>query len=125
MEIVDIALHGEIMIISSDYVKFEIEEILDPLKRKDVRGFERTLSSVNITSSEQIAAFAREFSAKCGLNALDALHVSAACVGNADLLLTCDDGILNEKVCIEKLASEKGYKLKVRNPISYLEERQG
>jgi len=50
-------------------VKFEVEKILDPLKRKDVRGFEGTLSSVNV-------------------NPLDALHVSAACMVGASFLLT-------------------------------------
>ena len=123
MEIAYTALRDEIVIVSSDYVKFEIKEILDPLKRKDVMGFERTLSSVNITSSEQLIALAREFSAKCGLNPLDVLHASAACIGDADLLLTCDDEILHEGFCIEKLAAEKGYRLKVRNPVDYLEER--
>lgn len=44
IEIVDVALRGDIVIVSSEYVKFEIEKIVDPLKRKDVRGFERTLA---------------------------------------------------------------------------------
>ena len=124
MEIVDAALHGEIVIVSSDYVKFEIEKILDPLKRKDVRGFERTLSSVNIARNRQILALAGKVSAKCGLDPLDALHVSSACIGMVDWLLTCDDEILRSALCIEKLAAKKGYRLKVRDPVNYLENRQ-
>jgi len=62
-------LGSEIEVVSSDYVKFEVEKILDPLKRKDVRGFEGTLSSVKV-------------------NPLDALHVSAACMVGASFLLT-------------------------------------
>lgn len=122
MEIVDVALRGKIVIVSSDYVKLEIEKILDPLKRKDVRGFERTLSSVNIASSRQIIALAEEFTIKCALNPLDALHVSSAWVGKSDWFLTCDDEILQETFCIEKLAAEKGYRLKVRNTTDYLQE---
>ena len=124
IEIANIALSGKIEIVTSDYVKFEIEEILDPLKRKDVRGFERNLSSINITSSERLITLAREFSAECNLNSLDALHASAACIGDANFLLTCDDEILHKKVCIEKLSAEKEYRLKVRNPVNYLKERQ-
>jgi predicted nucleic acid-binding protein len=124
MEIADIASRGEITIVSSDYVKFEIEEIFDPLKRKDIKGFERTLSSANVTSSRQLTALARMFSGRCNLNSLDALHISAACVENADFLLTCDDEILHKRACIKKLAAEKGYRLKVRNPINYIRERQ-
>lgn len=124
MEIADVALRGDIIIVSSDYVKFEIEQIFDPLKRKDVKGFERTLSLANVTSNEQVVGLARMFSGECGLNSLDALHVSAACLGDADFLLTCDDEILRREVCVEKLAAEKGYRLKVRSPVNYVKERQ-
>ncbi|MBS7646208.1 hypothetical protein KEJ44_09300, partial [Candidatus Bathyarchaeota archaeon] len=73
IEIADAASHGKMVIVSSDYVKFEIERIADSLKRKDVRGFERTLAPVNVVSSKQIISLARKFSAKCGLNPMDAL----------------------------------------------------
>lgn len=123
MKIADAALHGEIVIVSSDYVKFEIEKILDPLKRKDVRGLERTLTSVNVTGSRQITALARKLVSECGLNPLDALHVSSACIGEAHWFLTCDGQVLLSSSCIERVAAEKGYRLKVRNPINYLEEK--
>jgi len=125
VEIADAALRGRILIVSSDYVKFEVERIVDPLKRKDVRGFERTLASINVASGKQIISLARKFSAKCGLNPLDALHVSAACLGRVDWFLTCDNEILQNGRCIEEFATEKGYRLKVRNPINYLEEKHG
>jgi hypothetical protein len=50
------------------------------------------------------------------------LHSAAVFIGNADFLLTCDDAILENINCIETLAAKKGYKLKVRNPIDYLQE---
>lgn len=59
MEIVRVALQGEITLVSSDYVKFEIEKIQDSLKRKDVRGFEKALSSVNVTGDEELTARAQ------------------------------------------------------------------
>jgi hypothetical protein len=49
--------------------------------------------------------------------------LAAACLGEADFLLTCDDEILDNAVCIETLATEKEYRLKVRNLIDYLQER--
>jgi len=122
MEIAENALQGEIEIVSSDYVKYEIEHIINPFKRKDARGFERTLSSENITRSKQLITLAKELTSKCGLNSLDALHLSAACLGEVNFFLTCDDQILERKSCIEKLATEKKYRLKVRNPINYLSE---
>jgi hypothetical protein len=62
---------------------------VNPLKRKDVKGFERTIASANVASNKRIVALARRFSAECGLNPLDALHVSSACIGRADWFLTC------------------------------------
>ena len=50
IEIADSALRGQTIIVSSDYVKFEIERIMDPLKKKDIRGFEITLASANVAS---------------------------------------------------------------------------
>ena len=105
-------------------MKFEVEQVQDALKRKDVRGFERTLSSINVKSSNRLRALAREVSTMCDVNALDALHVSAACLGKAEFFLTCDDETVDRKVCIEKLADEKGYRLKVRNAINYLQEKR-
>jgi len=122
IEIADTALRGKTVIVSSDYLKFEIEQIVNPLKRKDVRGFERTLASVNVASNKRIVTLARRFSAECGLNPLDALHVSSACIGRADWFLTCDDEILQNSRCIEEFATKEGYRLKVRNPINYLRE---
>jgi len=117
IEIADAALRGNIVIVSSDYVKFEIEKIVDLLKKKDVRGFERTLASVSVVSDKRVISLARKFSAKCGSNSLDALHVSSACIGKVDWFLTCDDEILQNSRCIEELATKEGYKLKVRNPL--------
>jgi len=123
LEIADKAFRGEIVIVSSDYVKFEIEQIQDPLKRKDIRGFERTLSSINVQSSRLLIGLAKEFSVRCKVNALDALHISAACLGEADLVITCDDEVVNKRDCIEKLAAEREHRLKVRNPISYVRKK--
>ena len=122
LKIVDTAETGKIEIVGSDYVKFEIEQIIDPLKRKDVRGFERILTKTNVASSRRLTALARTFTSKCNIGSLDALHIGAACLGKADFLLTCDDEILDNAVCIETLAAEKGHRLKVRNPINYLQE---
>ena len=39
IEIADAALHGKIVIISSDYVKFEIEKNCGSVKKKKCEGF--------------------------------------------------------------------------------------
>lgn len=40
----------------------------------------------------------------------------------ANYLLTYDNEILKNSICIEKLAAKKGYKLKVKNPIDYIQK---
>jgi len=122
LQIVDNAERGKIQIVSSDYVKFEIKQIKDPVKKKNIQGFERILSKTNIASSKQLIALAKEISTKCKLNSLDALHSAASCVGKADALLTCDYEFLDNTCCIETLAAKKGYKIKVTNPINYIQE---
>ena len=79
---------------------------------------------MNVSSSRRLISLSQEFIFKCTIGSLDSLHLAAACVGKADFLLTCDDEILDHGVCIETLASEKGYRLKVRNPVNYLDERR-
>ena len=123
LEIVNTAERGKITIISSDYVKFEIEQIIDPQKKKDIRGFERVLSKTNIASSRKLTTLAQEFMSN-HLGSLDALHLASACIGSADYMLTCDDQITDSTTCIEKIAKAKGYKIKVRNPIKYIKEKE-
>ena len=103
-------------------MKFEIERIVDPIKRKDIRGFERILGKINVKSGERLIALARKFNAECNLGSLDALHLAAACAGKADVMLTCDDEILESDECIRRIAKKEGHKLKAANPISYLND---
>jgi hypothetical protein len=58
----------------------------------------------------------------CAFNSLDPLHLAAACIGKANFLLTCDDEILGNAACIESIAANKRYELKVRDPIIYMQE---
>jgi predicted nucleic acid-binding protein len=122
LKIAEGAERGTIEIVSSDYVKLEIEQIKDPLKKKNIRGFERVLCKTNVASSKRLIAIAKEINFKCALNSLDALHLAAACIGKTNFLVSCDDEILDSAACIETIAANKGYKLKVRDPINYILE---
>jgi hypothetical protein len=124
LKIVDLSEKREFDIISSDYVKFELEKISDTLRRKDAKGFEMALSKGSVSSSKKLLLLSKKFVLTCRLGALDALHLAAACIGAVDFFLTCDDEILNHAVSIERLGLDEGYKLKVRNPINYVKERR-
>jgi predicted nucleic acid-binding protein len=123
LELVDAGERGKITIVSYDYVKSEIEQIIDPLKRKDIRGFERALSKKNVTRSRKLIELAKDFSCECRIDPLDALHIASACMAKANYLLTCDDQVIGKADCVERFAKSKGYKLKVSNPLK-LKERE-
>ncbi|MCJ7761492.1 hypothetical protein MUP59_10210 [Candidatus Bathyarchaeota archaeon] len=59
---------------------------------------------------------------ECKINVLDALHIISAYYGKAEFFLTCDDEILSRRTCVEEFLKRKEYKIKVRNPIKYIEE---
>jgi hypothetical protein len=120
LEIVSAVETGKVAVVSSDYVKFEIEQIIDLQKRKDIRGFEKALSKTTIKSNRKLVVLAQEFISVCRLGSLDALHIASACVGSAEYFLTCDDQVTDRALCVEKLAKTRGYDIKVRNPVSYL-----
>jgi predicted nucleic acid-binding protein len=124
LEIVGAIEAGKIAVVSSDYVKFEIEQIVNAKKRKDIRSFERALCTTSMKSSRKLIALAQDLVAYCRLGSLDALHVASACLGGAQYLLTCDDQVIDRTFCIEKLAKKEGYNIKVRNPVMYLQESE-
>jgi len=47
----------------------------------------------------------------------DDFHIVLACFGNADYFVTTDGEIIKKRGCIERYLGEKGYKLKVVNPL--------
>jgi predicted nucleic acid-binding protein len=75
---------GEVVVITSDYVKMELKEIDDPEKREDVMNFERAVADVNYVHSQQSRELALALSKECGLGILDSLHLAAAALSGAE-----------------------------------------
>ena len=67
--------------------------------------------------SESIQQRAQEF-AQQGILALDAAHLAAAEIGGAEVVLTCDDVMVRR-------AARLGLRLRVLNPMAYLQEVAG
>ncbi len=49
------------------------------------------------------------------------LHLASA-INSAQFFLTCDDFILEKADCIEEAIKRKGYILKIKNPVNFIEE---
>jgi len=111
---------GKLIIISSDYVKMELMEIEDEEKREDVMNFERVLSDLNFEHNNEVKLLASEIVEKCNIGILDALHISAAVLTNAEFFLTCDEGITVKRIRVTEVLRGKGQFINIFNPIDYL-----
>ena len=75
LRIVEASEKRELIIISSDYVRFEIEQIPCYVKRKDVRGIERILGGEIVRSHRKLRTMAKDLATKCVLGSLDSLRL--------------------------------------------------
>jgi predicted nucleic acid-binding protein len=124
-EIASLKEKGKVLIVSSDYVKMELEEIEDEEKREDVVNFERSLSGENVEDSDELKHLSSMIVRTCNVGVLDALHLCSAVVGNAEFFLTCDEDIINKRSCIIKVLRNKGHVINMLNPVQYLESVWG
>ncbi len=105
---------GEWQLISSEAIVYEIERTPDVRRKNRVKRFHSLISTyISFTGLE--FARARELQ-KLGFGDLDALHLSCAESGEADIFLTTDDKLLNLAI---RLAAQ--LRVQIANPLSWLE----
>lgn len=103
----------EWQLISSKVIEFEIENAPENSKKKRLELI-ISLAETTIKLGDEVTARAKFFESS-GLQAFDALHLACA-ESHADVLLTVDDKFL------KKVASIKGLKVLVSNPLRWIEE---
>ena len=91
-KLLEIAETGKIILVSSDVLIDELEEIVDPQKSIEVREF-ITICKEHIELSEEIIKLARSMEKECKITGADALHIASS-VG-AKYFITCDDFIFD------------------------------
>ena len=95
-----------------------IKEIRNGVKYKHVSSLIREYSTEFVKEKEEQLNLATELQKDCNLSKLeDSIHIVLACFGNADYFVTTDGEIIKKRGCIERYLGEKGYKLKVVNPL--------
>jgi predicted nucleic acid-binding protein len=105
---------GEIELVASDVLNFEINQNPNPIRRKyalETLGFAKLFVNVN----DDIEAKSRNFTNQ-GLKPLDALHLACAESSQVDYFCTTDDKLL------KKAKSLKGLQVKVVLPTKLIEE---
>ncbi len=110
-----------ISIKSSDVLFAEIGLIKEEAKK------ELVLKLVNLVCQERVALNERvidlaDFIYPMVGDYMDSLHVAFSAFGNCDSFLTCDDGIIKHRQSIEKYLKNQGFKVRILNPLEFIEE---
>ena len=101
-------------VIGSPAVVLEINKIQNDVKRRQVMGFYLGAKTEEIQSTDDIEARTQQLIG-LGLRMLDSYHVAFSEAANVDYLLTTDTRLVNA-------APRMGLKIKVINPIKFLQE---
>jgi predicted nucleic acid-binding protein len=105
---------GQVDLISSDALIFEIDANPDPVRR-DFSNQLTEKASQFVKLDEPLKAKAKEFIDK-GVKPLDALHLASAIMGQADFFCTCDDRFLKKARTLDTIPT------KVVSPLELISE---
>ena len=109
-------MEGKETLLWSWAMSFENDKHPRPDRRDEIAVWQAQAERT-IDLSGGLQERAREFEQQ-GIPALDAAHLAAAEIGGADVVLTCDD------VMVQR-AARLGLSLRVLNPMAYLKEVTG
>ena len=105
---------GEHVLVSSDVVTLEVEQIAEPERRRSVRALLPASEHVAATRAEEARAAQL---AVFGFHQTDARHIACAESGGADVFLTTDDQLVRAAV-----RHRLQLRLRVLNPVTWLQE---
>ena len=126
LEIIQAIKMKRLVLLGSDIVMFEVDNILDKEKQAKVENY-LTLSSYHIDNSDEILILGKKIESQCQIKARDALHVASAIIGKARYFLSCDKKItqMKQAKCYRRLA--KSYHqtyFSVMDPIRFVEKME-
>jgi len=104
---------GNWKLISSDIINYEISKTSDDIRKKEL-SLIISIATEHIKLTDPHIRRSKEL-IELGLNSFDALHISCA-ESESDIFMTVDDQI------IKRVQSIHSLKIKILNPIKWLEE---
>ena len=110
----DLVKIKEIELIWSYVLDFENSRNSSDEKRLSIQSWKQ-LAIQNILENEAVLTRMENLE-ELGFKSLDALHISCAIEGKADIFLTTDNGILTRKNLVKEI--------RLMNPIHFFEEKQ-
>jgi len=108
---------GEMSLISSDALEFELQRVPNVEGREQVFAF-LSAAKIFVETTDNIEARAESF-CKLGFTLYDALHLAFAEASDATVFLTTDDRLLRKAI-----SYADDIKVKVFNPVTWLMENQ-
>lgn len=123
LTIIKIVTTGQLSLLSSDILLFEVHHILNEEKRTKVMEY-ISLCTQHIESSDKIIKLGKQIQSKCHTRARDALHIASAIVGKARYCLSCDNTVthMEHARCYRRLGkSFRQTYFSVMSPIRFVE----
>jgi predicted nucleic acid-binding protein len=92
---------GELTLLDSEALAYEIERIPDETRRTEVFSV-LALATEHLQITEVVENLALMFE-QCGVNAMDAIHLALASTAKADFFCTCDDKLFQKAQTLDGL----------------------
>ena len=105
---------GQVSIIGSDMLDFEMSLTKDDIKRNKMQGIYDGIVSERLKKTDRIKERAKNL-LTLGFREQDATHIAFAESGNVDVYLTTDDKLL-------KCAESNDMTIEVKNPVNWIME---
>jgi len=117
---------GNLLLLISDILLFEVHNMLSEEKRTKVSQY-LTLCTQHIEQSDNVLRLGKQIQQQCHTRARDALHVASAILGEARYCLSCDNTVtaMKHARCYRRLG--KAYRhmyFSVMNPRRFVERLQ-
>jgi predicted nucleic acid-binding protein len=90
-----LAQNGDVELLASDILLFEINQTPEMQRRNDVLAF-LSVAKECIALDDEIVKLAKSYEAS-GAKGIDALHLATASQAQADFFATCDDRLLKKR----------------------------
>ncbi|MCL4867987.1 MAG: PIN domain-containing protein [Anaerolineae bacterium] len=126
LEIIQAIEAQKLVLLSSDILTFEVDNILDSNKRTKVETYLK-LCNEHIDSSDEILHLGKQIQSDCHLRPRDALHIASAIVGQARYFLSCDRKVaqIEQVRCYRRFArTYRQTYFSVMNPVLFVEKLQ-
>jgi len=80
------------------------------------------ICSKHVSETGKLKDIAKQIGEKSGVEGRDALHIASACAGEAEYFITCDDDLTKKHRKIERITKKLGDRIKIINPLYFIEE---